>query len=44
MILLPYPELDKQKLLPKPSKLSLAVAATSAEMSQSQKSRLWSPA
>ena len=34
MILPPSPELDKQKLLPKPSKLSLAIAAANAEMSQ----------
>jgi predicted transposase YbfD/YdcC len=34
MILPPCRQLDKQKWLPKPSKLSLAVAAASAEMSQ----------
>ena len=34
MVLPPYHELDKQQLLPKPTKLSLAVAAASAEMSQ----------
>ncbi len=37
MILPPSPELDKQKLLPKPSKLSLAIAAANAEMSQPSK-------
>ena len=34
MILPPYSDLDKHKLLTKPSKLSLAVAAANAEMSQ----------
>ena len=34
MILPPCPELDKPKLLPKPKKLSLAVAASNAEILQ----------
>jgi predicted transposase YbfD/YdcC len=34
MILPPCPELDKPKLLPKPTKLALAVAAANAEISQ----------
>jgi predicted transposase YbfD/YdcC len=37
MILPPCPELDKAKLLPKPSKLALAIAAANAEMSQPSK-------
>ena len=37
MILPPFRELDKQQLLPRPSKLSLAVTAANAERSQPPK-------